>query len=95
MQLRGTVVDRAPMIEAVMYQLQDETGEIWVLSAEPGVERGDRLLVRGTVRFESILIEELELGEAYIEETEREVEQADDSEPEAGSKAGMTSKNEQ
>ena len=93
-QLRGTVVDRAPMIDAVVYQLQDETGEIWVLSAEPGVERGDRLLVRGTVRFESILIEELELGEAYIEETERKVEQGDP-ESEPGSEAGMTSKNEQ
>jgi RecJ-like exonuclease len=76
-QLEGTVVDRAPMIDAVVYQLQDETGQIWVLSTEPTVEpivqTGDRVLVRGIVRFESILLEEQEFGEAYIEEITREM----------------------
>jgi RecJ-like exonuclease len=76
-QLEGTVVDRAPMIDAVVYQLQDETGQIWVLSTEPTVEpivqTGDRVLVRGIVRFESILLEEQEFGEAYIEEMTREM----------------------
>jgi RecJ-like exonuclease len=73
-QLQGTVVDRAPMIDAVVYQLQDGTGKIWVLSADPEVEPGDRVRVRGTVRFEQIAIEALELGEAYIEEIERQKE---------------------
>ncbi|WP_416672748.1 hypothetical protein [Egbenema bharatensis] len=74
-QLQGTVVDRAPMIDAVVYQLQDGTGEIWVLSADPEVEPGDRVRVQGTVRFEQIAIEDLELGEAYIEEIERQREE--------------------
>jgi RecJ-like exonuclease len=79
-RIEGTVVDRAPMIDAVVYQLQDETGEIWVLSTEPSVQTGDRVLVRGTVRFESIPIEEQELGEAYIEEAEREFMEVEEDE---------------
>jgi RecJ-like exonuclease len=81
-QLQGTVIDRAPLLDAVVYQLQDGTGEIWVLSSEPEIEQGDRVRVRGTVRFERIAIEALELGEAYIEEIERQVEVVDESDAE-------------
>jgi hypothetical protein len=58
---------------AAVYQLQDQTGKIWVLTTDASLEPGERLLVKGKVRFESIPIAGQELGEAYIEEHKREV----------------------
>ncbi|HEY9658084.1 MAG TPA: hypothetical protein V6C65_06505 [Allocoleopsis sp.] len=72
-QLRGKVVDRVPLINAGVYQLEDSTGKIWILTTNASPPSGEQLRVRGTVRFESIPIEGLELGEAYIEEQHREV----------------------
>lgn len=71
-ELEGTVIDRVPLIESAVYQLQDETGKIWILTTDPVINPGERLLVRGKVRYESIPIGDLELGEAYIEEEKRE-----------------------
>jgi hypothetical protein len=36
-RLRGTVGDRAPLLNGQVYQLQDGTGEIWVLTSDTRV----------------------------------------------------------
>lgn len=72
-ELKGQVVDRVPLLGAEVYQLQDETGKIWVLTKDANLKSGERLLVKGKVRFESAPIAGQELGEAYIEEHQREV----------------------
>ena len=77
-KLEGMVVDRVPLLDAAVYQLQDETGKIWILTPHSSLQPGERLLVTGTVRFESIPIEGQERGEAYIEEQNREVVPEDD-----------------
>jgi hypothetical protein len=69
--VRGRVSDRAPLIEAQLYQLQDNTGEIWVLSPDQTVQPGESLLIRGKVRFESIPLAEQEWGDFFIEEIEQ------------------------
>lgn len=76
-QLRGKVVDRVPLIQAGVYQLEDPTGKIWILTTDASPQPGEQLQVKGRVRFESIPIEGMELGEAYIEEQQREVIQPD------------------
>ncbi|GAB4376077.1 MAG: hypothetical protein Kow00121_22620 [Elainellaceae cyanobacterium] len=79
-QLQGTVVDRAPLINALLYQLQDETGTIWILTTEPGLEAGAYIWMQGDVQFESIPIAGRELGDVYIQEQQREVVDIDDAE---------------
>jgi hypothetical protein len=69
--IRGRVNERASLIDAQLYQLEDYTGEIWVLSPGPAVQPGESLLIRGKVRFESIPIAEQERGGFYIEELEQ------------------------
>lgn len=71
-QLKGTVVDQAPLIEAQVYQLQDETGKIWILTTDPSLQVGEKVLVKGKVEFQSIPIAGQDHGEAYIEEQQRE-----------------------
>lgn len=72
-QLQGMIVDRAPLINAEVYQIQDATGKIWVFTPDPGLQVGQQIRVKGEVRFESIPLAEQERGEAYIEEQQREV----------------------
>jgi len=67
-RLRGTVGDRAPLLNGQVYQLQDSTGKIWVLSSDTTLETGDQVLIRGRVRFQSIPLAGQEQGEFYIEE---------------------------
>lgn len=68
--LQGTVSDTASMIDQQMYQLKDDSGEIWVLT-KTAVQQGDSIKVRGTVRRQSISIDNQEQGEIYIEEHSR------------------------
>jgi hypothetical protein len=69
--LRGQVSDRAPLINAQVYQLEDSTGKIWVLTDKTTPKKGDSVYIRGTVRFEKIPMEGQDFGEAYIEEQEQ------------------------
>ena len=69
--LQGQVSDRAPLINAQVYQLQDSTGKIWVLTDKATPKVGDRVYVKGQVRYEKIPIGGQDFGEAYIEEQEQ------------------------
>lgn len=71
-RLRGTVGDRAPLIDAQLYQLKDATGTIWVMTQRRDVRSGEPIQIRGQVRFQSIPLEGIEFGEAYIEEEQVE-----------------------
>jgi len=51
-QLQGTVGDRVPLIDAQVYQLQDPTGTIWVLTQRKDVRSGTKILIKGQVRFQ-------------------------------------------
>lgn len=69
--LQGTVGDRAPLIGGQVYQLRDKTGEVWVLTQQQTPQSGDRIRVQGQVKFESVPIAGLELGEVYIQEEQQ------------------------
>lgn len=69
--LQGSVTQLAPLINGPLYQLQDHTGKIWVLTHGAPVKVGDRLLIQGQVHFEPISITGIEQGEVYIEEQQR------------------------
>lgn len=68
--LQGTVRQVAPMVDQQMYELKDESGDVWVLT-KTAVQQGETVKIRGTVRFESISINGQEQGEVYIEEQAR------------------------
>ncbi|NJN56535.1 MAG: hypothetical protein HC879_03090 [Leptolyngbyaceae cyanobacterium SL_5_9] len=67
-RLRGTVGDRAPLLNGQVYQLQDSTGEIWILTSDMTLKTGDQVVIRGRVRYLSIPLAGQEQGEFYIEE---------------------------
>ncbi len=69
--LKGTVETLAPFLESGAYQLQDDTGAIWVMTNSTLPNVGDRLVMKGQVTYQSIPIAGQELGEVYIKEREQ------------------------
>lgn len=69
--VEGVVGDRAPLLDAGAYLLQDETGEIWVISNDGLPEAGESLQVQGTLEQREILINQQDYGERYLQEQQR------------------------
>ncbi|CAD0229130.1 MULTISPECIES: hypothetical protein [Planktothrix] len=73
--LRGKVKSHAPFLGAGAYQLQDDTGSIWVFTTQPLPPLGQDLLIQGKVEYKSILIKEMkgkDIGDVYLKEINRE-----------------------
>ncbi len=64
----GSVTQRVALLDGWLYQMQDDTGSLWVLTdrSEPTV--GDRAAVAGIVKYEAIVVGEVDAGEIYLEE---------------------------
>ncbi|MEQ9485377.1 hypothetical protein [Coleofasciculus sp. F4-SAH-05] len=69
--LQGQVISQAPFLNSGAYQLEDTTGKIWVVSNQELPKVGDRVVIRGQVQFQSIPISGQEMGEVYLQETEK------------------------
>ena len=69
--LKGNVVKKVPLLNALVYQLEDASGSILVLTQNRLIQLGDELTVKGKVHYQSIPIEGQDLGAIYIEEIER------------------------
>ncbi len=81
--LEGKVVDRAPFVDSGSYQLQDETGTIWVLTNGELPQTGETVQITGKVTYQSIPIGNQDVGELYILEVEKLEAQTPSSTPTA------------
>ena len=73
--LRGKVESHAPFLGAGAYQLQDNTGSIWVFTTQPLPPLNQDLLIQGKVEYKTILLKDMkgkDIGEVYLKEIERE-----------------------
>lgn len=64
--LQGKVTKQVPLVDWWVYQLQDSTGAIWVLTDKTDWRLGDELLIQGEVHYQSIPIADREFGEIYV-----------------------------
>lgn len=72
--VKGTVESHAPFVGAGAYQLQDNTGNVWIFTTDPLPPLGQEMLLRGQVRHERISLQELpgeDIGGVYLKELER------------------------
>lgn len=67
-RLQGKIVQQVPLAGWRMYQLQDSTGKIWVLTKRTDVRSQTSVSIEGKVYFQSIPIAGQDFGEIYVEE---------------------------
>lgn len=66
--LRGRVGHQAPILDGVVYELQDGTGSIWVRTTTPVPQPGSEVTVKGVLRFKSIPLVGQERGSVYVDQ---------------------------
>lgn len=71
--LMGTVTQRIAILNGWLYQLDDGTGQVWVVSQQPSPAVGTQVYVDGILRYEAIVINGSDLGDYYLEETQRQL----------------------
>ena len=69
--LTGTVADLAPLIDNAAYQLEDTTGQIWVVTTQNPPKFGQQIEIKGKIEYQSLPLSERELGDFYVVELEQ------------------------
>lgn len=72
--ISGTVAEKVAVLDGWLYQVQDESGQIWVLSNQSDPTVGETATVEGVVRYEAIVVDEIDAGEVYLEENAYQAE---------------------
>jgi hypothetical protein len=68
-QVTGKVITIAPMLNQVAYELEDKNGNsIWILTRKTPPKVESEVTASGTVKFDSIAQDNLEIAQIYIEE---------------------------
>ncbi|MEO0844722.1 MAG: hypothetical protein AAF063_38555, partial [Cyanobacteria bacterium J06643_5] len=52
----------------LMYEINDSTGKIWVLTNQKGWKVGERVVVKAIPQYQSIPMAGTDLGEIYLQE---------------------------
>lgn len=79
--LEGEVRQHVPLLESWLYELTDETAAIWVVSATPPPDIGLAVRVEGTVRYEPIVVDGIDISEYYLQASEHTVLDSEGLEP--------------
>jgi hypothetical protein len=69
--IKGQVTDNVPFLGQGAYQLQDNTGYVWVVTDQPLPQVGEEIMLKGQVEYESIPVSDQDLGEFYVLELEK------------------------
>jgi hypothetical protein len=70
--INGIVKKIVPLVGSIAYQVEDNTGTIWVVSENKPPEIGAKIVIKGIRQYQSIPIGEEELGEYYVIETNKQ-----------------------
>ncbi|QLE56822.1 hypothetical protein [Nostoc sp. TCL26-01] len=66
--VQGKVEKEVPLIKGWVYQINDSTSTIWVVTHQRNLKNGDSVVIKGKVLYESIPIAGEEFGEVYLVE---------------------------
>ena len=66
--IQGKVEKIAPLLKRRAYLVKDDTSKIWAITNQTNLQVGDQVVIKGNIRYRSIMIAGKEYGEVYIEE---------------------------
>ncbi len=68
--IQGKVIKTVPLLESSAYQVQDATDTLWVITQGKPPSMDQNLTIKGKLKYQSIPINQQELGEYYLVEEE-------------------------
>lgn len=69
--LKGKVSNRIPLVGGTAYELQDSSGQVWVVTKDAAPNQGDEVMIKGVLRYQSIRFNGKEQGSLYVEQQEQ------------------------
>ncbi len=69
--LAGLVTQRLAIVNGWLYQIDDSTGKIWVLTQQAAPAVGQQVYVDGTLHYEAIPMNGADVGDYYLEEKQQ------------------------
>jgi hypothetical protein len=79
--LQGSVTHKAPFLGSGAYQLEDNSGSVWIVTTAPLPPIGKEALIKGKVQYESLPLADRDWGEFYILELKRLETESDSGQP--------------
>lgn len=76
--LKGSVTQRLAILNGWLYQIDDGTGQVWILTQQEPPAVGKQVYVKGLLRYEAIPINGADVGDYYLEEEQRELQLSED-----------------
>ncbi|MDV3350878.1 hypothetical protein SPB21_23505 [Leptothoe sp. ISB3NOV94-8A] len=73
--LQGSVKQHLTILNGWLYQIDDGTGQVWILTQQEPPAVGKQVYVEGLLRYEAIPINGADVGDYYLEEEQRELQQ--------------------
>lgn len=64
----GRVTQRSALLEGWLYQVQDSSGSVWILTEKEAPAVNESVTVEGTVRYEPVVVGEIDASGIYLEE---------------------------
>ncbi len=75
--LAGVVTQRVSLLNSWLYQVDDSTGQIWILTQQVAPKVGQQVYVDGILRYEAIPINGADLGDYYLEAKQYQLQSTD------------------
>jgi hypothetical protein len=69
--LQGLVGDRVPLLGSAAYQLKDQTGEVWVIAKKALPATGERVSLKGEIKYMPVEMGKEVSQDLYVVELER------------------------
>ena len=69
--IKGKVIKLAPLLGNNAYQVQDDTGNIWVITTAKLPSVGQNIYSKCNIQFKTLSLENQEIDELYLVELER------------------------
>lgn len=66
--IQGKVEKQVPLLKRQAYLISDSTGKIWVITNQKDLREGEKVVIKGIVRYKSIPLGGKEFGEVYLEQ---------------------------
>jgi len=66
--ISGEVIQRSALLDGWLYLVQAENDSVWVLTDKDSPQLEDAVTVEGVVRYESVLVEDVDASGVYLEE---------------------------